>query len=113
MGSLHWNVYDIAGREFRSRPAIDGRSANLMWLHSFWFYNLPPEHQRGFARFHNPDIHLRLVRFGTAVAFAVRDADHVIVIVSQLLKCEFLLVDLSRQFLAGLLNCRAFPQSKS
>src|SRR4051812_31443202 len=102
MGSLHWNVYDVAGCEFRSRPAIDGRSANLMWLHSFWFHDLPSEHQRGFARFHNPDISLRLVRLGAAVAFTVRDADHVVVIVSQLLKREFLLVDLSRQFLAGL-----------
>jgi hypothetical protein len=84
-----------------------------VWLDRFRFDHRSTHHERGFAALDNQDVHLRFVKLGAAVACAMRDSYQMVFIGGQLFPSELLIVDFTRELLAGILDGGALPQPKT
>jgi len=113
MRHFGWNVHDIARSKLLDRSALNRRTSYFVRLDGFGFDHGSTYHERGFASLDDHDVGLSFVKFGAAVAFAMRNSHQVVLISGKRLPGEPLIINFARELLPGILDRIALPETKA
>jgi hypothetical protein len=106
-------MHNVARAQLLRLSSINRRTSNFMRLDRFRCDHGSAHNQRGCASVDHQDVGLSFVKFGAAVTFAMGNPDHVVSVGAQRLERKFLIVNLAGEFLPGILDRGALPETKA